>query len=118
VDARPVLGVSEVRPALLVDLSDTRNRETENNPRACIVTSALLSHFASDSFFTQAAGTDSLVFLTTRFVLDDDLDEDPDEDDEFGDDEEGDDGEGEDEEDDDEDADTETWQVSSFARCR
>ena len=80
------------------------------------MTSALFFHFASDSFFSRAAGTDSLVFLTTRFVLDDDLDEDLDEDDEFGDDEEGD--EGEDEEDDDEDPDTETWQVSPFPRCR
>ena len=82
------------------------------------MTSALLRYFVWDSFFTLTAGTDSLVFFTTRFVLDDDLDEDPDEDDEFGDDEEGDDGEGEDEEDDDEDPDTETWQVSSFDRCR
>jgi hypothetical protein len=105
-----------VRPALLVDLSDARNREAKNNHGARVVTSALLSHFASDSFFTWAAGTDTLAFFTTRFVLDDDPDEDPDEDDEFGDEEEGEDGE--DEEDDDEDPDTETWQVSSFARCR
>ena len=77
------------------------------------MTSARPFHFASDSSFSRAAGTDSLVFLTTRFVLDDDPDEDPDEDDDFGDDEEGDDEE--DEEDDDEDPDTETWQVS-FSR--
>ena len=54
--------------------------------------------------------------FTIRFVLDDELDDDPD-DDEFGDDDE--DGEGEDEdeddeENDDEDPDTETWQVSSL----
>ena len=82
------------------------------------MTSALLRYFVCESFFALAAGTDSLVFLTTRFVLDDDPDEDPDDDDEFGDDEEGDDGE---DEEDDEDPDIETWQVSSFVRfalCR
>jgi len=55
----------------------------------------------------------SLAFLTPRFELDDDLDDEPeDDDDDFDeDDEEGDDEEGEDE-------DTETWQVAGVARYR
>jgi hypothetical protein len=104
----------------LVDVSAARSREAETSHRARVVTRALFSsgrfqlgsHDAGDPRTWR--GPQAL--FTTRFVLDDDPDDDLDEDDEFGDDEEG---EDEDEEDDDEDPDTETWQVfSSFEGFR
>jgi len=106
-------------------LSSVRWGPTPSSPgsRLSLARAAALDfHFAWGPTPTRAAGAGSLssrgplALFTIRFVLDDELDDDPD-DDEFGDDDE--DGEGEDEdeddeENDDEDPDTETWQVSSF----
>jgi len=87
-DSRPVLGLSEMRAAFLVDVSSAQSRETEGS-RARLV-------MWSDHPMTE-------------FDLQEDLDEEDDEDDEDQDDEDGDD-EDEDDEDEDEE-DVETWQV-------
>ena len=97
-DARPVLGVSSLRPPLLVDLPSARPREGETGGGTRVVT-----HIDSPSSRGPRA---------PYFELEDDFEDDLDEDD---DDEDGDD---EDSEDDDEDSDTETWQVSSARRFR
>jgi len=85
VDAGSVLGVQQLRPALLDYLSTAESRKTKNDHRVRDVTTR-------DNF---------------RFVLEDD-DELDDEDDEFDDEEE------DEDEEDDEDEETETWQVSGW----
>jgi len=110
VDARPVLGVPSLWPPFLVHLPAAGSRQTQDDDGAGILTSSF-----SPSY-------------TTRFRLDDDLendpdddedDEDEDEDDENGvtkkknpDDEDGDEDDEDDEEDEDDDEDGETWQVA------
>ena len=109
-DARPVLGVPSLWPPFLVHLPAAGSRQTQDDDGAGILTSSF-----SPSY-------------TTRFRLDDDLendpdddedDEDEDEDDENGvtkkknpDDEDGDEDDEDDEEDEDDDEDGETWQVA------
>jgi len=108
VDARPVLGVPSLWPPFLVHLPAAGSRQTQDDDGAGILTSSF-----SPSY-------------TTRFRLDDDLENDPDddeddedEDDENGvtkkknpDDEDGDEDDEDDEEDEDDDEDGETWQVA------
>jgi len=111
VDARPVLGVPSLWPPFLVHLPAAGSRQTQDDDGAGILTSSF-----SPSY-------------TTRFRLDDDLEDDPDddeddeddedEDDENGvtkkknpDDEDGDEDDEDDEEDEDDDEDGETWQVA------
>ena len=87
-DARPVLGVSAVRPTLLVHLPTAQPREGQAGRRASRV-----SH-----------GEYRRLWPTSRPLrLDDDFDDDYDEDEEDGD----------EDDDEDEDEETETWQVSS-----
>ena len=107
-DARPVLGVPSLWPPFLVHLPAAGSRQTQDDDGAGILTSSF-----SPSY-------------TTRFRLDDDLENDPDddeddedEDDENGvtkkknpDDEDGDEDDEDDEEDEDDDEDGETWQVA------
>ena len=107
-DARPVLGVPSLWPPFLVHLPAAGSRQTQDDDGAGILTSSF-----SPSY-------------TTRFRLDDDLEDDPDddeddedEDDENGvtkkknpDDEDGDEDDEDDEEDEDDDEDGETWQVA------
>lgn len=104
-DARPVLGVSPLRPPLLVDLSTARSRKGETGRRTRVVRTI-------DS--RSSRGPRALFMIC--FELEDDLDDDLDEDDDFDDDDA--DGDEEDSEDDEEDADTETWQVSSVRGFR
>ena len=101
-DARSILGVSALRPTLLVDVSTAKPREAESGDRVRVVTTEHNSH----------------AWLTTRFHLDDDVDDDEDDDDDDdvsdGDDDDDDD----DEDEDDEDEDVETWQVSPLDDSR
>ena len=124
-DARPVLGVSSLRPPLLDDLSPARSREGETGRGTRVVT---FSNARGARLFSRRWGPTPGAFgsrlslargpralFTIYFELEDDFDDDLDEDDDFDDDEGGDE---EDSEEDDEDADTETWQVSSARRFR
>lgn len=107
-DPRPVLGVSALRPPLLVNLPSARPREAETGHGTRVVTT-------QDNRATLSTARGPEALFTIRVELEDDLDDDLDEDDDFDDDE------GEDEEDsedDDEDEDTETWQVSAARRFR
>ena len=92
-DARSVLGVSAVRPPLLVHLPAAQPREGQAGRRARRV--RLAEHDAKP--------------LAIALRLDDDFDDDLDEDDEDRDEDD----DGEDDEDD-QDEETETWQVSSI----
>jgi hypothetical protein len=92
VDTGSILGLSALRPSLLVDVSAAEPREDQ----ACIGAQLM---------------TDRRVVLqppASHYRVDDDIDDDVDDDDEFGDEDE--DSDEEDEEGDDEE--TETWQVS------
>ena len=91
-DARPVLGVPALRPALLDDVSTAQSRQGQTCHRARFVECPTVN------------------LATFEDKLDDDLDDDPDQDDEFED--EDDDGDGDDEDEEDDDEDVETWQVS------
>jgi hypothetical protein len=91
VDARSILGLSALRPSLLVNVSSAESREGQ----ACLG-AQLMTHRHL-----------VLHFLTNIFRVDDDVDDDIDEDDDFGDDDDEDD-EDEDEGDEEE---PETWQV-------
>jgi hypothetical protein len=97
VDTGSILGLSAVRPSLLVNVPAAESRKDQ----ACLG-AQLMTH----SPFV-------VPILASLLRVDDDIDDDVDDDDEFGDDDED-----PDEEDEDGDEETETWQVSSAIRFR
>jgi len=103
VAARPVLGLSPLRPALLVDVPAAQSRQTEAGARR-FGTGVILNPHP----FMPGYGFD---WSAIRLQDIDDPDDDPDDED----DEDFDDDEDEDENDD-EDDDVETWQVSNWIR--
>jgi hypothetical protein len=94
-DPGSILGLSALRPSLLVNVSSAESREGQ----ACLGVQ-LMTH--------RPLVLAAREFLTNIFRIDDDVDDDVDDDDDFGDDDDEDD-EDEDEGDDEE---PETWQVS------
>jgi hypothetical protein len=94
-EARPVLGVSAMRPAFLVDIPAAGRRESETSDRACVMTAVT---------FADISGV--------RMVrLDDDVEDDFDDDDDESDEEDDDEDDDEDEDDDQDEEEPETWQV-------
>jgi hypothetical protein len=103
VDTGSILGLSALRPSLLVDVPAAKPRKSQ----ACLGAQLMTHRHLVSQLLTNPFRVDA--------DLDDDDDVDDDDDDEFGDDDDSDE-EGEGEEDNDEE--TETWQVSSATGFR
>jgi hypothetical protein len=121
VEAGPVLGMPEVRPALLVNVSATESGKAKARNRTCFVVRMMNVNVIHGIDRRQSSS-----FLTDRLTLDDDVDEDDDDDDDDVDDDDPDDDkdddedadEDDDDESEDEDDEPETWQVFPVQRFR